>query len=202
MKKFSKKGVLLFAGVMAVCAFAMPAMSSAASWGVIGTEHTLHSANIGFTATHPVLGAISSSCAQSTFTVDVRSAAALTVTSTSFNNCTAQGPVIGDCTVTPVGTNTDWTVTGVTTSNVQIHDIRIDVKFETKPGSALGSCKGGVHNQSILLTGTLGGGVWNAAQSSVTYTNAEGVSSHDAFGITIPVTVSGTIRDTNGLTLT
>jgi hypothetical protein len=31
MKKFSKKGVLLFAGAMAVCAFAMPSMASAAS---------------------------------------------------------------------------------------------------------------------------------------------------------------------------
>jgi hypothetical protein len=31
MKKLSKKGVLLFAGVIAVCAFAMPSMASAAS---------------------------------------------------------------------------------------------------------------------------------------------------------------------------
>ena len=41
MKKFSKKGVLLFAGAMAVCAFAMPSMASASSWGVVGSHHTL-----------------------------------------------------------------------------------------------------------------------------------------------------------------
>ena len=49
MKKLSKKGVLLFAGAMAVCAFAMPAMASASSWGVVGTHHTLTSSNLGFT---------------------------------------------------------------------------------------------------------------------------------------------------------
>ncbi len=202
MKKFAKKGVLLFAGVMAVCAFAMPAMSSAASWGVIGTEHTLDSGNLGFTTTHPILGAISSSCGQATFTADVRSAAALTVTGAVLNNCTIQGAVIGDCTMTSVATTLPWTATGPTTSNVQIHDIRFDMKIETRPGSSLGLCKGGLHSQSLVWTGTLSGGVWNAAQSSVTYTNAEGVVWHDAFGITIPVTMSGTIRDTNGLTLT
>jgi hypothetical protein len=196
MKKLSKKSLLLFTGVMAVCAFAMPAMSSAASWGVIGTEHTLHSANLGFTATDPVLGGISSSCAASTFTVDVRTAAALTVTSTQFTNCTAQGAAIGDCTVTATGTpepNPDWTVTGVTTTNVQIHDVRIDLTFENKPGSS--NCLN-VNGQNLLLTGTLTGGVWDAAAHQVTFNNAEGLVSHGATGNNTRITVTGTIRDT------
>ncbi len=201
MKKFSKKGALLFAGVMAVCAFAMPAMSSAASWSPLLSEHTLHSANLGFTATDPVLGPISSSCAQSTFTVDVRNAAQLNVTSTSFNNCTGQGPAIGDCTVTASGTNTNtWTVTGVTTSNVTIDNIRIDVTFETKPGAPAGTCAN-VDGASIILTGNLDDGAFNNATHAVTYTNAEGLRAHGATGNGTVATVTGTIRDTQSLTL-
>jgi hypothetical protein len=198
MKKFSKKGLLLFAGVMAVCAFAMPAMSSAASWGVIGTEHTLHSANLGFTAADPMLGGISSSCAASTFTVDVRNAAQLNVTSTSFTNCTGQGNAIGDCTVTATGTpepNPAWTATGITTSNVAIDAVRIDVTFEDKPGAAAGVCAN-VVGQTILLTGNLTSGTWNPATHSVTYNNAEGLAAHGATGNGTRLTVSGTIRDT------
>jgi hypothetical protein len=203
MKKLLKKGVLLFAGVMAVCAFAMPAMSSAASWGVVGTEHTLHSANFGFTTTHPMLGAISSSCAESTFTLDVRNAAALTITNASLKNCTSSGPNIGDCAVTTIATTLPWTATGVTTSNVQIHDIRIDWRFETKPGGAAGSCTQ-VNGESIVLTGTWSGGAWNAAQHEVIYNSAELTAHGFTFGIdNVPWTTTGTIRDTaQSLTLT
>jgi hypothetical protein len=203
MRKSSKKGVSLFAAVMAVCAFAMPAMSSAASWGLIGTEHTLHSANLGFTASHPILGTITSSCTESTFTIDVRSAAALTITNASLNNCTSIGPVIGDCTATVNATTLPWTATGTTTSNVQIHDIRFDWRFETKPGAAAGSCAQ-VNGESIVLTGTLSGGAWNAAQHEVTYFNAESTAHGFTFGTnTISWTWRGTIRDTaQTLTLT
>ncbi len=195
MKKFSKKGLLLFTGVMAVCAFAMPAMSSAASWAPLGSEHTLHSANLGFTTTDPVLGPISSSCPESTFTVDVRSAAVLTVTSASLKNCTAQGPAIGDCTMTMAGTTFPWTITGVTTSNVTIDGVRIDETFETKPGGAANSCAN-VNGQNILLTGTLTGGAWDASTHQATYNNAEGLVTHSATGNNTRMTLSGTIRDT------
>jgi hypothetical protein len=196
MNRFSKKGVLLFVGVMAVCAFATPAMSSAASWGVVGTEHTLQSPNLGFTTTDPMLGGLSSSCAESTFTVDVRNAAALTVTSASLRNCTAQGAAIGDCTMTATGTTpTTWTGTGVTTSNVTIDNVRIDVTFENKPGAAAGVCAN-VVGQSILWTGNLTGGVWNAVQHEVLYTNAEGLVWHGATGNNTRMTMTGTIRDT------
>jgi hypothetical protein len=200
MRKFSKNGILLVAGAMAVCAFAMPATSSAASWGVINSEHTLHSTNLGFTATDPVLGAISSSCADSTFTVDVRSAAALTVTGAAFRNCTGRGPAISDCTLTLVGTAPDWTATGITTSNVQIDNVRIDMTFENKPGSS--SCVS-LNNQSLVVTGTLTGGTWNAAQHEVVFNNAEGIVYHGPTGNNTPTTWSGTIHDTaQTLTLT
>jgi hypothetical protein len=197
MKKFSKKGALLFAGVMAVCAFALPAMSSAATWSVVGSEHTFHSANIGFTATNPALGGITSSCAESTFTVDVRSAAALTVTSASFRRCTANGPGIGHCLVTTTATPNpvpDWTVTGVTTSNVQIHNLVVNTTFETTP-TAPGACVN-VNGASLTITGTLTGGRWSEPTHSVTFTDAEGLVSHGGGVNNLPVTVRGTLRDT------
>jgi hypothetical protein len=197
MKKFSKKGLLLFTGVMAVCAFALPAMSSAASWGVIGSEHTLHSPDVGFTSQNPVLGPITSSCAESTITVDVRSAAALNVTSVAFRRCTAFGPGIGTCTATSVATpspNPGWAVTGVSTSNVQIDNVNVDVRFENPPGQT--DCTN-VNGASIVITGNLTGGAWNAAQHEVVYTNAEGLVSHSAVtGNNTNVTIRATFRDT------
>ncbi len=200
MKKFSKKGVLLFAGAMAVCAMAMPATSSAASWGIIGTEHTLHSASLGFTTTSPILGPLSSFCAASTYTLDVRNAAALTVTNASFHNCTFQGPGVGDCTATTNSTTLPWTATGPTTSNVQIQSIRIDVTFENKPGST--NCQN-VNGLSITVTGDLTAGVWNAAQHQAVFTNAAGLVYHGPGGNNVPLTWTGAIRDTaQTLTLT
>jgi hypothetical protein len=202
MKKFSKKGVLLFVGAMAVCAFVMPSMASAASWGVIGTEHTLHSPNIGFTSTIAGVGGVTSSCSDSTFTIDVRNANALTVTSARFGGtCTATGVGIGTCTVTSTGTNNpDWTVTGPTTSNVQIHNLRVDVTFEQHPG---GDCTN-VIGQRILITGTLTGGQWDAGRHEVVFNDDEGLVAHNpATGSTNQLTVRGTLRDTaQTLTLT
>ena len=51
MKKFSKKGVLLFAGAMAVCAFAMPSMASASSWAWLARITRSTSATSGSPAT-------------------------------------------------------------------------------------------------------------------------------------------------------
>ncbi len=201
MRKCWKQGVLLCSAVVAVCAFAMPSMATAASWGVIGTEHTLDSPNLGFTMTDPILGPITSLCFESSLTADVTSAAALRITHATFRNCTSTGPSIGDCTATPVATTLPWTATGVTSTNVQIHGIHLDWRFETKPGSAQNSCAN-VHNQSIVWTGTLTGGHWTgngAGQHEIVFSGADGVVAHGIFGIdnNIAVTWSGTFRDTN-----
>jgi hypothetical protein len=199
MKKFSKKGVLLFVGAMAVCAFVMPAMSSAATWSTVGTEHTLHSSDIGFSSTVvPLLGTITSQCSDSTFTIDVRNANALNVTSARFGGtCTASGPNIGTCTVTTSATNNpNWTVTAPTTSNIQIHPLIVDLTFEQHPG---GTCVNAVGARSTI-TGTLTGGQWNgngAGQHGVVFSNDSGLFTHNAGG-TGPVTIQGTLRETAG----
>ena len=199
MKKFSKKGVLLFAGAMAVCAFVMPSMASAASWGVVGTEHTLHSPNFGYTGTPA--GPVISACTNSTLTVDVRSAAALTLTRADFRGCTSSGAAIGTCTTTWTATplnSPDWTITGPTTSNVQIHSVDIDVTFENHPGSA--AC--GAVGQRLTITGTLSGGFYNDTTHQLILSDEEGLVSHGPLG-TGALTIRGTFTDTAGtLTLT
>jgi hypothetical protein len=199
MKKLSKKGVLLFVGAMAVCAFVMPAMSSAATWSTVGTEHTLHSSNIGFSSNViPGIGTLSSQCSDSTFTIDVRNANVLTVTSARFGGtCTITGPNIGTCTGTTSATNNpNWTVTAPTTSNIQIHRLVVDLTFEQHPG---GGCVNVVGLKSTI-TGTLTGGQWNgngAGQHGVVFSNDSGVFVHQVFG-TGPMTVQGTFTDTSG----
>jgi hypothetical protein len=93
-------------------------------------------------------------------------------------------------------------VTGLTTSNVQIHNVRIDVQFENHPGSSACTTVNGV---TSIWTGTLSGGRWTgngANQHEVIFTNAEGLVSHGPTG-SVAVTLSGTFRDTaQTLTLT
>jgi hypothetical protein len=192
MKKFSRKSALLFVGAMAACAFVMPSMASAASWGVIGTEHTLHSPNFSYAV---AATGTNSSCGESTLTLDVVSAAVIEITSVSFRRCTLTSPAVGSCTQTSTATGLPWTATAVTTTNLQIHGIRIDTLLENHPGSTACNAVG----INILLTGTLTGGRWSgngANQHELLLTNAEGVQSHSALGNGQVVTLNGTFRDT------
>jgi hypothetical protein len=193
MKKFSRKSALLFAGVMALCAFAMPSMASAASWGVIGTPHALDGPGLGFVS-HTSSGIAGSSCAETQFNTDVTSAAVLTITSTTFKNCSGTGIATG-CTVTPVGTRLPWQATGVSTTDVRIDNVHIDVRFETRPPAGGTACA--LNGINVTLTGTLLGGRWDSAGSQVTYTNATGLIGHSILGSSV-ATVTGTIRDTPG----
>jgi hypothetical protein len=104
-------------------------------------------------------------------------------------------------TATPTPTP-DWNVTGITTSDVRINSVDVDITFENHPGSS--SCVN-VPHQPVTLTGILGGGQWTgngANQHEVIFANDEGIFSHGPTG-TSTVTVSGTFRDTQQtLTLT
>jgi hypothetical protein len=199
MKRLLTRGAMLFLGAVVVCALAMPLMASAASWGTIGTEHTLDSTDFGFTTTIGGFGEVSSSCSSSTLTMDVSSASALTATSASFTGCTAIGPTIGTCTATSTATpnpNLDWRVTGVTTSNVQIHGMVVDFTLERAPGVRSAPCLT-VDGFRITVTGTLSGGQWTgngASQHEVVFDNDTGFVLHGPS--THPITTRGTFRDT------
>jgi hypothetical protein len=190
MKKFSKKGVLLFAAAMALCAFAMPSMASASSWGFVGSEHTLDSPNFGFINDAT---SVTAECTRTQFTADVVSTAVMELTSGAFTGCTAIGPAIGTCTTTWTGTNFPWTATAVTTSNIQIHGISIDVFLENHPGSA--AC--GAAGQTFRLTGTLSGARWTGNITHAFDINGgTGLVYHSALGNGVPITPTGIISDT------
>ena len=200
MKKFSKKGVLLFAAAMAFCAFMMPAAASALSWGGVGTHHVLDSPNVGFTSTGAV-GRIISSCTSSSFTSNVSSAANLEITATSFGGtCTASFPDLaatGVCNVTATGTSLPWTATARTTSDIQIHGVNIDVVFDQ---TATTTCPAAVTGAALRITGTLTGGAWtgnSANQHEIILQDEEGLVSHSALGNGVQVTARGTFRDTS-----
>jgi hypothetical protein len=202
MKKFSKKGVLLFVGAMAVCAFVMPSMASAASWGPIGLHTVLDSPDIGFTSTSPTFGPVVSSCTRSSFTANVVSATNLNISTASFGgHCTWVFPLVSaTCTATLVSTGLPWRATAVTTSNIQIHGVSIDLLFENTPGNP--QC-GAVTGQAGSIAGTLTSGRWTgnaAGQREVIFSNAEGLSVTTA-GSTTPLTTRGTIGSTGALTV-
>jgi hypothetical protein len=203
MKKLSKMGVVLFGGAMAVCAIAMPSMTSAASWGPVGTEHTLDAPNFGFSTTVPGLGAVTSSCSRSTLTGVPGIRSIMTLTAASFTGCTATGPNIGSCTaVTTATLGSDPRVMALTTSDIQINSVVLDMTFQNHAGSRACLTVVGV---STTVTGALGGGQWSgngANQHEVIYNDDEGFVMHTPVG-TVPVTTRGTFRDTQQtLTLT
>jgi hypothetical protein len=198
MKKFSKKGVLLFGGVLAVCAFAAP-MASAASWAVVGTPHTLASANLSFTAGAGTGAFVGSSCADSEFTSTVASAANLEITAAAFRNCRGlAGTGAAGCTVTATGTGLPWTATARLTTDIQIHNVNVDVTFETAP--PVGSTPCAAEGIRTVLTGTLTGGTFDPssvlADRRVTFNHAPGLSSHLGPAGTIAAFVTGAFRDT------
>jgi hypothetical protein len=195
MKNRSRKGVLLFVAVVAVGAFALPSMASASSWAAIGTEHTLESLDFGFTSM-TVVGSITAQCTRSSLTATVSSAQALEITTGTFGgSCTAFGPNIGTCLWSAVGTRFPWTATAVTTSNVQIHGVFIDVTFLQTPSNTCFF----IQNANFTITGTVSNGFWTGnggGQHSFFYANASGLVSHSGLGNNVPVALRGTFRDT------
>ncbi len=187
MKKFSKKSVVVFAGVMAVCALAFPSMASALNWAPVGgADHQLTSTSFSF-ITEPLIS-VGASCAHLSLTGVVDSTSDMTITATSFTNCMGIGQA-QPCTATPVGRGFPWTATA--TSPVVIHRISVTVNLENTPGAA-SACPAPV---TVTLTGPLGVGVFNNVEhgtSMLPPATGTGLSGHPG---NLSVTVSGTIRD-------
>ena len=196
MKKLSTKGILRFAGAMAACAFVLPSVALASSWGPIGgPDHVLDSPNIGFVGVFSGEG-VTSRCTSSSFTATVRSAADMQITAGSFNGCTWSGASVGNCTMTWTPTGFPWTATAVTTSNLQIHNIDIDVTFENAPGTGA-SCFGFFPGAKATFTGTLTGGNWTGGgQHSLDFNSSTGLLWHWAVGNNIPFTLTASLSDT------
>jgi hypothetical protein len=195
MKDLSQKGVLLFGAVLAVCAFAVPSVTSAASWATIGTTHKLFWSKLAFDSlTAPADTTIGASCAASEFDADIVDADTIEITNGSFQNCRGlDTAVTAGCTATLTGTQFPWTMTAPTTGDVRIHGIRVDVRFEQLPSTT--ACN--VPTMVLTWTGTLGGGNWDPATRRVTFVSDAGTSIHSSIGTT-SATVGGVITDTTG----
>jgi hypothetical protein len=97
--------------------------------------------------------------------------------------------------MTSVATGLPWRGTAVSTTNIQIDGIHIDVSLENEPGST--ACTGA--GLQITLTGNLTGGHWtgNAAnQHEVIFNTAAGLTSHNPLTGSRPAFVTSTFRDT------
>jgi hypothetical protein len=204
LKRSTSKIITIATAAMAVTAFALPSVASAASWGTIGTGHTLDSSSFAFTAQFPTgppfFGPVTSSCAQTQFVTDVTSAGVLTITTATFTGCTATGTG-SDCTATVNASGLPWRATGPTTTNVQIHNFNITMLVETRPGASPPPCA--IQGMTATLTGTLTGGTWNASTHQFAFSNADGLTTHVPALGPWPTTASGTFRDTfQTLTLT
>jgi hypothetical protein len=195
MKTLSKKSVLLLAAIT-VCVIAVPSMASAASWGVVGTEHTLDSPNFSYRLSLGLNGVDVASCTATSFTTTVTNSAFLTVTSAAFKTCVSNtdSGFSGHCTTTWTGTHFPWYVTG-TTTNVQILGMYIDVRYDSLTSGS--SCT--LAGTDVTLTGSLTGGQWTgngAGQHEVTFANDSGLRAHGPWFFAIDTPTSGTLRDT------
>jgi hypothetical protein len=194
MKKLSQRGLLLFGVMLAVSAFVVPSMASAASWFQVGTTHQLFSPNLSATATFPILGQTGWTCKGAELDVDVVSANTIEITSGRFNDCMG---TLGqsNCTVTATGNNFPWTATATSTTNVQIHGVNVTQVFENTPGNP-NPCQTA---STVTLTGTLTGGSWNPVTNELFVTDPQthGLTA-SVLGISAPEFVSSTFRDTTG----
>jgi hypothetical protein len=192
LKMVSKKSMLLLGAAMALCAFVLPSVASAASWSPVGTtDGRLDSNNLGFSL--PATGS-GSSCGAVSFSVTVHSAAVATVTGASFNQCVGDLGGANGCTATATGTGFPWRATAVATNNIQIHGVDIDVLFE---GAA------GVCNQNglqVRLTGTVSGGVFTPGAAGSTrridLAGATGLVAHIPGVGTLPAAARGSVTAT------
>jgi hypothetical protein len=189
----SRSRALLIAAI-AVYAFAVPSMASAASWAVVGTTHVLDSSNFSFIAHDPLNAG--ASCAQSQFHADVRSGAVLTITTATFNGCTGTAGAV-DCAVTMRATRLAWSATAIAENDLRIDGVHLDAHFQNKPGDPTACAL----PTDVTVTGNLSGGgghsTWDFFAHQMTFTGASGLTAHvgDAIG-SFSATVTATIRDT------
>ncbi len=182
LKMVSKKSMLLLGAVMALCAFVLPSVASAASWAGAGN---IDSTNLGFST-----GALGggSACTASSFSVTVHNATAATITGAAFRNCHGkQGTSIG-CTTTATATGLPWRVTAVTTTAITIDQVDIDVSFETTPGT-LNECPG--QGTQLRLQGNVTGSFTPAALVGSRRFDFDGATG--LTGILAPTTHIGTV---------
>jgi hypothetical protein len=197
MKKLSMRGSLLLGVLLAVCAF-VPAMASAASFSPVGTTHQLASSGLAFTIeSAPIGGPTGFVCGLWTLDANVTSTSDVSISAARFDRCHGL-LAYANCTLTLVPTSLPWTATAPNTTNIQIHNINIDITYETTPGNP-NSCPPvtQANGAKVLLTGTLTGGSWDPVGNRLTLRAETGLAAHflGPFGLTSGTTVTGDVTD-------
>lgn len=193
LAKWSKTGVLACAAGLSLAALAMPSVASAASWGVVGSTHDLDQL-----PTNPLVfisldGTLGVNCAGFTLHASVTSPTVLTVTGGTFTNCMGSGSLGTPCSTTFVG-RFPWQATGLTTTNIQIHNIHATLLYENTPGNATACPLNGV---TATSTGTLASPNhihWIGASHRETFVNATGLAVHSVVG-SLPMSINGSLTD-------
>jgi hypothetical protein len=195
MKTLSQRGVVLFGAVLVVSAF-VSSPASAASWSPLNSTHHLTATNLSVTAhTSPLNGILGWRCTSSTLEVHVASATTLTINDARFSNCMGT-EAASPCTATVKATGLPWAATATSTTNIQIHNIQIDVHYEDTPGAGTICPAWGA---KASLTGTLSGGSWNPANNTINLDDELGLTLHYlASSQSSATTVDGVFNDTDG----
>jgi hypothetical protein len=96
-----------------------------------------------------------------------------------------------------------WTVTGLSTTNIQIHNFHVNILYENTPGNPT-ACP--LNNVPVTWTGTLTSPTqthWDGTAHQITLNNVAGLAIHSETFATLfggasqRVTVTGTLRDTS-----
>jgi hypothetical protein len=116
----------------------------------------------------------------------------LEIFAVGFSACTATGPAIGSCIAVTTATGLPWTATPTTTTNVDIRNINIDQWLVNHPGSSACTVSGVV----LRLTGSFNDADWNNTTRELVIVSKLGLVMHSPMGNNVPVTTTGTFRDT------
>jgi hypothetical protein len=200
LQELLKRRTLLFGAVMALCAFAMPSPASAASWSPVGTTGVLDSNNLSV-----VMPALNSGlvCTDARLHTFVDNAQVMTIVSGQFLGCEGTVGTAAGCTLTLTGTGFPWRATALSTTDIRIHGINIDLRFETRPPAGAFPCAN--NGIDLRLTGTLGIGTagqttWLPATRSVEFANTTGLTAHIG-ATTVGAVLNGTLRATGLLNI-
>jgi hypothetical protein len=184
MKGLWKRSAMLLTAALAACVCGTSA--HAAAWDVVGSTHVIDSSNLSFNM--PLLGA-GWTCASSQLHAEVRTSFVMAVTGASFKSCVGTGAGL-NCIATVGKTPADWLVTAISTS-VTIANFTMSVTYENASGApACPLTSGG----AFTVTGALTGGGWTSLAHTILYSADSGLTAHIAGPV--PVTASGTLRDT------
>ena len=171
---------------MALAAFAVPSMASAATWFQPNVNQTLTSSS--FSVSIPGVSS-GLACSGLTFGAKPRFPAASTMDINTLSNftCTGTGSM-AHCSAAVSAAGLPWTAVATSLTAANLNSINLNLVISHTVGDPNACAAGGTYQ----LTGSLSGGVWNNTTKSLTFTGATGLSLVVS-GLSFPATINGTL---------